>query len=118
MHTILIVDEDINMCILLEKFFSKNNFTAKYVHSTSKALKKIDEFNPSIIVIDYSLLDVNGKNLLLQFQEINKQVQVIVISSYKDVKHAVGVIKQGAYDYMVKPLFPEEILMTESIVLY
>lgn len=118
MQKILIVDGDISMCMLLEQYFSKNNFSVKYVHTAPNALKKIDEFHPAIILIDYGLIDIHGKNLLKQFSELNHLIKVIVISSHMDVKHVVCAIKQGAYDYIIKPLFPEEILLTVNNALF
>ncbi len=112
MKKILIVDNDIDMCILLERFFSKNNFLVKYVRTGKKAIQELSEFYPDIVLSDFRLLDFDGKELLQQIKSINPLLPVIIMTSYNDVKIAVDVMKLGAYDFVLKPLFPEEILIT------
>jgi len=55
---------------------------------------------------------MTGADLLLKIKEKHKTVPVIIITGYSDVKDAVEVMKIGAYDYVTKPLFPDEILVT------
>ena len=59
MYKILIVDEDIDMCILLERFFLKNNFDAKYVHTQKKAVQELNVFRPDMALIDFRLVEMN-----------------------------------------------------------
>lgn len=114
MKKILIVDTDMDMCILLERFFSKNNFLVKYVRAGKKAIQELNEFYPDIVISDFRLVDFDGKELLQQIKSINPQLPVIIMTNYSDVKIAVDVMKLGAYDFVLKPLFPEEILITVS----
>ncbi len=112
MSKILIIDDDLDICLLLERFFKKNNFTVKYVNTGKKAIYELGEFDPDIILCDFRLDDTDGKQLLQQIKSINPNVSVIIITGYSDIKMAVDVMKHGAYDYVIKPLFPDEILLT------
>jgi two-component system response regulator HydG len=112
MNKILIIDDDVDMCRLLDRFLTRNNFDVKFAHSGKKALEELERNTPDVILCDFRLEDTDGKDLLIQIKEKTPQVPVIIITGYSDIKVAVEVIKHGAFDYITKPLFPEEILVT------
>ncbi len=112
MKKILIIDDDIDMCLMLERYFMRNHFEVKIKHSGKKGLEELAANPPDVILCDFRLGDTDGKELLKQIKEINPKVPVIIITGYSEVKMAVEVMKYGAYDYVTKPLFPEELLST------
>jgi two-component system response regulator HydG len=112
MNKILIIDDDLDMCRLLERFLTRNNFDVKFAHTGKKGLEELEKNAPDAILCDFRLEDTDGKDLLIQIKERLPDVPVIIITGYSDIKVAVEVIKHGAYDYVTKPLFPEEILVT------
>jgi two-component system response regulator HydG len=112
MNKILIIDDDLDMCRLLDRFLTRNNFDVKFAHTGKKALEELEKNTPDVILCDFRLEDTDGKDLLIQIKERTPQVPVIIITGYSDIKIAVEVIKHGAFDYITKPLFPEEILVT------
>ena len=109
MNKVLIIDDDLDMCRLLDRFLTRNNFNVTIAHTGKKALEELDKSTPDVILCDFRLEDTDGKDLLIQIKERTQQVPVIIITGYSDIKIAVEVIKHGAYDYITKPLFPEEI---------
>ena len=76
------------------------------------ALEWLKKNSPDLILSDFRLDDMTGTELLGRIREANINVPVIIITGYSDVKDAVDVMKLGAYDYVTKPLFPDEILLT------
>ncbi|MBV9986260.1 MAG: sigma-54-dependent Fis family transcriptional regulator [Chitinophagaceae bacterium] len=112
MSKVLIIDDDLDMCRLLERFLVRNNFEVRFAHTGKKGLEEVQNFPPDVILCDFRLEDTDGKDLLLQIKSILPEVPVIIITGYSDIKVAVEVIKHGAYDYVTKPLFPQEILIT------
>ncbi len=58
--------------------------------------------NPNIVTLDYTLPDMTGSDVLKRIKEYNNEIQVLVISGQEDVNTAVELLKQGAYDYIVK----------------
>lgn len=58
--------------------------------------------NPALITLDYNLPGMSGLNVLKKVKELNPDLPVIIISSQHDVKVAVDLLKEGAYDYIVK----------------
>ena len=112
MEHILIIDDDVDMCRLLHRYLAKNGYEVAYAHNGKKGLAAIDEQMPDVILCDFRLEDTDGKTLLLKIREKQPRMPVIIITGYSDVKMAVDVMKHGAFDYVTKPLFPEEILLT------
>lgn len=112
MNKILIIDDDMDMCLLLERFFSRNQFEVRFTHSGKKGLEELEKNPPDAILCDFRLGDTDGRDLLIQIKQINPEVPVIIITGYSEIKMAVEVMKHGAFDYVTKPLFPEEILIT------
>lgn len=111
MDKILIIDDDVDMCLLLERFFIRNGFEVKITHSGKRGLEELERNPPDVILCDFRLGDTDGKELLIKIKQIDPAVQVIIITGYSEIKMAVEVMKHGAYDYVTKPLFPEEILI-------
>jgi two-component system response regulator HydG len=107
---ILIIDDDLDMCLLLSKFLIKKGYEAEATHSAAKGILKFTEGKFDIVLCDYRLGDKDGKDVLQKIKEINPQTIVIIITGYSDIKTAVDVIKMGAFDYITKPLIPDEVV--------
>ncbi|UEG51040.1 sigma-54 dependent transcriptional regulator [Ferruginibacter lapsinanis] len=112
MEHILIIDDDVDMCKLLQRFLTKHGYEVECANSGKKGLEALEIKMPDIVLSDFRLQDTDGKTLLLKIKEKKSSIPVIIITGYSDVKMAVDVMKHGAYDYVTKPLFPEEILLT------
>lgn len=112
MAKILVVDDDKDMCLLLERFLKKKNFEVVVAHSGKEALNCLFRNKVHLILCDYKLEDVTGAELLTSIKSDYPDIPVIIITAYSDIKTAVDAIKKGALDYVTKPLFPDEILLT------
>lgn len=112
MYKILVVDDDKDMCMLLDRFLTRNGYSVKCLHTGKDALQYLQKNKPDIILCDFRLDDMTGSKLLQKVKEMIPAALVIIITGYSDVKDAVEVMKMGAYDYVTKPLFPDEILLT------
>jgi len=112
MQKILIIDDDRDMCLLLKRFLTRHGFEVLEAYNGKKALELLDETEPSLVMCDFRLEDMEGNALLGKIKEKYPHLPVIIITGYSDIKIAVEVMKMGAYDYITKPLFPDEILVT------
>ena len=112
MQKILIIDDDRDMCLLLKRFLTRHNFEVIEAYNGKKALEILDATEPDLVMCDFRLEDMEGNVLLGKIKEIYPHLPVIIITGYSDIKIAVEVMKMGAYDYITKPLFPDEILVT------
>ena len=107
---ILIIDDDFDMCVLLSRFLNKKGYSTEVAHNASKGLAKFNEFNFDIVLCDFRLGDKDGKDVLMKIKELKPKTIVIIITGYSDIKTAVDVIKLGAFDYITKPLIPDEVI--------
>jgi two-component system response regulator HydG len=112
MQTILIIDDDRDMCLLLKRFLTRHGYEVIEAYNGKKALEILESTEPALVMCDFRLEDMEGNVLLGKIKEKYPSLPVIIITGYSDIKIAVEVMKMGAYDYITKPLFPDEILVT------
>ncbi|AEI47787.1 sigma-54-dependent transcriptional regulator [Runella slithyformis] len=109
---ILVIDDDTDICLLLRRFLSKNGFEVAVAHNGVTGLTVLEDFHPDLVLTDFKLGDMDGATILTRIKEKFPHLPVLIITGYSDIKIAINVMKQGAYDYITKPLFPDEILLT------
>ncbi|PZR25768.1 MAG: sigma-54-dependent Fis family transcriptional regulator [Citrobacter freundii] len=107
---ILIIDDDMDLCTLLGRFLTKNGYEVEMAYSGNKGIAKFSEGKFDLVICDYRLGDMEGINVITALRKENPAAKVLMITGYSDIKTAVEVIKMGAYDYIVKPLIPDEVL--------
>jgi two-component system, NtrC family, response regulator HydG len=112
MAKILIIDDEKDLCLVLSRFLSKHGYEVMEAHKGKKALEIINENIPDLILCDFMLDDMDGTSVLKAIKEINPSTPVIIITGFSNIKTAVEVMRLGAVDYVIKPLIPEEILLT------
>jgi two-component system response regulator HydG len=110
MAKILVIDDNIDICQLLERFLTKKGYGVTTTISGKDGLDLIKSNFYDLIFCDFKLRDMDGRDILRKVRVISPDTQVAIITGYADVKIAVEVIKNGAFDYVTKPLFPDEIL--------
>lgn len=112
MAHILIVDDDATFCIMLRTFLEKKGFSVKEAYSFSEGKKAIVTTEFDVILIDIRLPDNDGLELLKVVKARSPQTPVILMTGYGDIRSAVHAIKMGAFEYVTKPVNPDEILWT------
>jgi two-component system response regulator HydG len=112
MKKIVVVDDEADICFLLKRFLSKNDFIVETAQNGKDGLALIESVSPDLVMTDFRLGDITGTELLTAIKSKRPHVPVLIITGYSDIKVAVNVMKLGAYDYITKPLFPDEILVT------
>ncbi|HLG31308.1 MAG TPA: sigma-54 dependent transcriptional regulator, partial [Candidatus Brocadiales bacterium] len=94
---------------LLSNYLAKKGFQTETAHTGSKGLTKFAERKYDAVICDYRLGDMDGKGIIAALKEKDPSIKVLVITGYSDIKTAVEVIKLGAFDYITKPLIPDEV---------
>lgn len=112
MKRILIVDDEINIGLLLSKFLTRNGYDVSIATSGATALDFLSKESFNLVLCDFRLEDTDGREILRKIKASYPATGVIIITGYSDIKLAVELIKMGAYDYITKPLYPDEILNT------
>ncbi len=111
MYKILIIEDDVAFCNLLEKFLVKNSYVVKTSFSGEDAKQKVQKEDFDLIITDLRLPDYNGIDLLAEFKLQKPSIPVLLMTGYSDVATAVKAMKNGAADYISKPFNPEEVLL-------
>jgi two-component system, NtrC family, response regulator HydG len=112
MQKILLIEDDITYSRIIRNFLEKNNFEVESSNNLAQAQPLIQSGWPQLIITDYRLPDGNGLELLEQSIKKNPDIKVILITNYSDIKIAVKAMKIGAFEYITKPINPDELLLT------
>lgn len=107
---ILIIDDDFDICTVLSRFLNNKGYEADSAFTASGGLTKFKDGDYDLVITDYRLGEKSGKDVLVEIKKIKPETIVIVITGYSHIKTAVDVVKAGAYDYISKPLIPDEVL--------
>lgn len=114
MSKILLIEDDVSFCKMLEKFLVKKEYEVETAFSAGEARAKIKKETFDLIVTDLRLPDYDGIELMTEFKKDYPAIPVILMTGYSDVNTAVKAIKNGASDYISKPFNPEEVLLVVS----
>ena len=112
MYSILVIDDDKDICLVLTNFLTKNSYSVSTAQNGEEGLRSLRSANFDLILCDYRLPDVTGVELLQKIKILDPTVAVVIITGYSDVKTAVETFRYGASDYVTKPLYPDELLVT------
>lgn len=111
MQRILLIEDDVSFCTMLEKFLQKNSFDVDTAFSATEGKAKLASEAYDLALVDLRLPDEDGLSLVIQFRDSYPSMPVILMTGYSDVGTAVKAIKNGAADYISKPFNPEEVLL-------
>jgi two-component system, NtrC family, response regulator HydG len=112
MSHVLVVDDDPMFRLMLRTFLNKNKFAVTEASTGKEGIKQIREGSYDILLTDLRLPDHDGIELLGESRRLHPGTPVILMTSFGDIKTAVRAMKLGAYEYVTKPVNPDEILMT------
>jgi two-component system response regulator HydG len=112
MADLLIIEDDITFSGMLEGFLSKKEFRVQVRHQGKEGVKLFKNQRFDLVLLDYRLPDGNGIEFLQEIKTLARQTPVIIMTSFNDVRTAVKAIQSGAMDYILKPVNPDELLLT------
>jgi two-component system response regulator HydG len=111
MVRVLLVEDDLMFCELISGFLHKKGYLTEAVHTVKDGLKLLESKKFDLFLLDYRLPDGIGTNIFIKAVEIGLTTPAIVMTSFNDVRTAVKTIQAGAFDYITKPVNPDELMM-------
>lgn len=114
---ILVIDDDTAFCVMLKTFLQKKGFNVTNAFTGQEGEEEIKKQTFDVVLTDIRLPDSDGLKILKLVKETSFDTQVILMTGYTDIKTAVNSIKDGAFDYVGKPINPDEILHTIGLAL-
>ncbi|WP_439880653.1 sigma-54-dependent transcriptional regulator [Pontibacter sp. MBLB2868] len=111
MPKILLIDDDPAFCLMLRAFLQRQQYEVEVAYTATEGLQKVRDGNFDVILTDFRLPDKDGLELMMQVKVLNDKVPVILMTHYADIRTAVKAIKMGAFEYITKPINPDETLL-------
>ncbi|GAB2781109.1 sigma-54 dependent transcriptional regulator [Rhabdobacter roseus] len=116
MANLLLVEDDTTFSQLLRGFLTKHGHTVSPCFTIKEGLEAFQEAAQAgkefdVLLLDYRLPDGNALDLLTTLREKGKRPPALIMTSFHDIRTAVQAMRQGALDYITKPVNPEELLM-------
>jgi len=109
LRKILVIDDEQNIRKMLTRVLSPEGFIVKEANNGLEALKRLEEENYSLVLLDLKMPGLNGIETLKKIRENNLNLLVIMMSAYGSITEAVEAMKLGALDYLIKPFDIEEL---------
>ena len=106
---ILIVDDELVVRDSLGKWFTSEGYAARPVGSAREALETIQKEEFDIALLDIKMPGRDGMELQARLREADPELTVVMMTGYASVDTAVQALKHGAYDYITKPVDPDEL---------
>ena len=116
-YSILITDDEPSQRDILSGYLKKKGFRVFAAASGNEAIKIVNENPVDIILSDYKMPEMTGLELLVKVKKINPEINFVIITAYGTVETAVDAMKQGAFDYISKPVNLDELdLLIDKII--
>ncbi len=109
MEKILVIEDDPTFLKTLEVYLNKLGYEVFSASRAADGSKKAQEVLPDLILLDYRLPDGTGLEILPQLIQLESRPQVILMTGFSDIRTAVRAMKLGAFDYITKPVNPDEL---------
>ncbi|MFZ0940723.1 MAG: response regulator, partial [Candidatus Sulfotelmatobacter sp.] len=106
---LLIVDDELSVRDSLGKWFREEGYEVATTENASDALTRLAEQRWDAALVDIKMHGTDGIELQRRMHEVDPELIVIMMTGYASVETAVTALKNGAYDYVTKPLDPDEI---------
>ena len=106
---ILIVDDELSVRDSLNKWFREEGYEVHVAEDANEALTRVAETKFDAALLDIKMRGTDGIQLQKKLHEIDPEMVSIMMTGYASVETAVEAMKNGAYDYVTKPLDPDEI---------
>ncbi len=114
---ILVVDDEPLVCVSLTNWLREENYYVTSVNDGPAAINAVQNDRWDIVLLDYKMPGMDGIEVLRQIKEASPQTVVLMMTAYASIANSVQAMKEGAFDYILKPLDVEELsLMLSKIV--
>ncbi len=111
-YRILVVEDDVMMCLALATWLEHAGYRVTQAHNGTVALDLLRQEQFDVVLSDIVLGDANGLDVLQEAKQQPSQPEVILLTGHASVDSSVAALRQGAFDYLIKPCTADEILGT------
>jgi PAS domain S-box-containing protein len=109
---VLVVDDDRDFAGSLRNLLRLEGYEVEIAYNLAGALDALDRFKVEVALIDIRLGDQDGLALLREFRQRREDVICVIMTAYASVETAIEALQRGAYDFLCKPFYPEDVVAT------
>jgi K+-sensing histidine kinase KdpD len=113
-ESILVVDDDLDFLEVITRILENKGYEVETAPSASEAISRIKERFYNAAILDISLPDADGTELLSRLLEAHPDITAIMLTGHSSVQNAVQSLNRGAFAYLEKPLDPDNLLSVIS----
>ena len=106
---ILVVDDEINMLAIFTRVLQREGYEVLTTFSGEEALNRLEAEWFDLVISDLKMPGLDGLGLLKKIKAMNPSIPFILLTAYGTIDSAIAVMKEGAFDYLTKPVNNEEI---------
>jgi two-component system response regulator AtoC len=100
----MVVDDDPQVRVTFEFHLLRSGYQVACAETAEEALAGVHDFKPDVIITDLQMPGMSGIDLLKKINSVGLDTDVIVITAYEGMRSTIAAVREGAYDYLVKPL--------------
>jgi DNA-binding NtrC family response regulator len=114
---ILIVDDEMNMCSIIQEILGDEGYEVMVAENGSEALQAIQKVTPDLIITDINMPCMGGLELLREVKSLHPNVQFIIMTAFGELETYLNAMSNGAFDYITKPINIEMLKLMVAKVL-
>ena len=112
MNTILIIDDEKEICESIKMILEYEGYSVDYSTSAIKGLNLVEEKQIACLLLDIQMPEMNGFEVLKRVKESNPSLSVIIISAHGSIENAIKATRLGAFDFVEKPIDRDKLLIS------
>lgn len=109
MASIHVIDDESSVCWAIEKLGTKLGHEVRVASTAEQGLAQLEQQQPDLMFLDVRLPGMSGLEALPQVKQLSPRTPVVLITAFGDLEVAVEAVRQGTFDYLVKPFSVEDI---------
>lgn len=116
-NRVLLIEDEPDARFSLQKYFERNGFQVNWADNCQRAMDSFRTTRPDAVIMDLRLPDGNALDLLPRMRESNAQTPVFILTAYGSIELAVRAVKEGAEQFLTKPVELHSLLVTVERIL-
>ena len=109
-HRIMVVDDEPLLTEALCELLKFHGYETRYAGNGRQALDMFADYQPDVVLSDLIMPEMDGLQLLFEIKSRFPHIGVILLTAYGSIESSISALKQGAFDYIIKPYKEEEII--------
>lgn len=103
---VLVIEDNVGVCSMLEMFFGKEDFNGVFLHDGLEGYKHFIDNEYDMVILDWMLPSMDGITVCRKIREVDKNVPIIILTAKDTESDQVLGLEMGADDYVTKPFSP------------